>query len=150
MPDKGLKPLVANAVNQQSDEAGSENNMTKILVAEDERDIRDLIKVVLMMAGFQVVLASNGMEAVELAPGEKPDLILMDLRMPKMTGYQALEVLKKNPATAQIPIVFLSAMSDKDKVSELEGVEDYILKPFEVETLSRRVREIVARTTKKE
>jgi two-component system alkaline phosphatase synthesis response regulator PhoP len=124
--------------------------MTKILVAEDERDIRDLIRFSLLMAGFEVVMASNGMEAVELARGEKPDLILMDLRMPKMTGYQALEVLKKNPETADIPIVFLSAMSDKDRFSQIEGVEDFILKPFEVESLPRRVREILKRTASKE
>lgn len=124
--------------------------MTKILVAEDERDIRDLIRFSLQMAGFEVVIASNGMEAVELAPSEKPDLILLDLRMPKMTGYQALEILKKNPKTKDIPVVFLSAMTDKDKMSQIEGVEDFILKPFEIESLSRRVREILKRTASKE
>jgi CheY-like chemotaxis protein len=65
--------------------------MTKILVAEDERDIRDLIAYVLKYAGFEVEVAANGAEAVEKAPQVKPDLILLDVRMPRMTGYEACD-----------------------------------------------------------
>ena len=83
--------------------------MTKILVAEDERDIRELIGFTLRFAGFEVVLAVNGIEAVEKAPLEQPDLIMLDVRMPKMTGYEACRRLKENPETSDIPIVFLSA-----------------------------------------
>ena len=63
--------------------------MTKILIAEDERDIRELVSFSLQFGGFAVVQAINGAEAVELAQKERPDLILMDVRMPKMTGYDA-------------------------------------------------------------
>lgn len=122
-------------------------NMTKkILIAEDERDIRDLIKYSLQLVGFEVILTTNGVEAVELAQSEQPDLIIMDVRMPKMTGYQALEALKSNPRTAHIPIVFLTARPDRDRASSMEGVEDFILKPFEIDYLARRVQEILERT----
>lgn len=118
----------------------------KILIAEDERDIRDLIKYSLQLVGFEVILTTNGVEAVELAQSEQPDLIIMDVRMPKMTGYQALEALKSNPRTAHIPIVFLTARPDRDRASSMEGVEDFILKPFEIDYLARRVQEILERT----
>jgi hypothetical protein len=68
--------------------------MAKILIAEDERDIRDLITFTLGFAGFEVVAAANGEEAVNLARQEIPDLILMDVRMPRMTGYEACAILK--------------------------------------------------------
>ena len=63
--------------------------MAKILIAEDERDIRDLIAFTLRFAGFEVFVATNGEEAVQMAPQVNPDLVLMDVRMPRMTGYEA-------------------------------------------------------------
>ena len=67
--------------------------MAKILIAEDERDIRDLVAFTLRFAGYEVVAAGNGEEAVDLAPKVNPDLILMDVRMPRMTGYEACKVM---------------------------------------------------------
>ena len=81
--------------------------MAKILIAEDERDIRDLVAFTLRFAGYEVVTAANGEEAVLLTPKENPDLILMDVRMPRMTGYDACRVLKANPDLKDIPVVFL-------------------------------------------
>ena len=78
--------------------------MPKILVAEDERDIRDLIGFTLRFAGFEVVLVSDGVEAVERAIQEQPDLVLLDVRMPKLSGYEACRQLKENPVTSTIPI----------------------------------------------
>ena len=81
--------------------------MTKILIAEDERDIRDLITFTLQFAGFEVVAVTNGEEAVDAALKEVPDLILLDGRMPKMTGYEACVKIKSEPDVQNIPIVFL-------------------------------------------
>ena len=119
--------------------------MVKILVAEDERDIRELIAFTLRFAGFEVELAGNGAEAVEKAPEIIPDLILMDVRMPRMTGYQACEALKENPATQGIPVVFLSAKGQESEIQEgLEvGAMEYILKPFAPDELTAQVRRIL-------
>lgn len=119
--------------------------MTKILVAEDERDIRDLISFTLQFAGFEVVSASNGADAVVLAEEELPDLILMDVRMPRMTGYQACEALKKQPATAAIPVIFLSAKGQESEIQEGLGVGAvrYILKPFAPDDLTHQVEQVL-------
>ncbi len=121
--------------------------MAKILIAEDERDIRDLIEFTLRYAGHDVVKAANGAEAVELAPQAKPDLILLDVRMPRMTGYEACRALKAIEEVKNIPIVFLSA---KGQQSEMEtgidaGAYDYILKPFAPDYLAKRVSEILTK-----
>lgn len=116
-----------------------------ILVAEDERDIRDLIAFTLEFAGYEVVLATNGAEAVALAREARPDLVLMDVRMPRMTGYQACEALKETPETREIPVVFLSAKGQDSEIQEgMEaGAVDYILKPFAPDELTAQVRRIL-------
>ena len=83
--------------------------MTKILIAEDEPDIRDLVAFTLRFAGYEVVTGSNGEEAVQLAKKEFPDLILLDVRMPRMTGYEACKQIKADSSLKDVPIVFLSA-----------------------------------------
>lgn len=118
-----------------------------ILVAEDERDIRDLIVFTLQLAGFNVVEVSNGEEAVKKALDIKPDLILMDVRMPKMTGYEACQALKRDKRTQNIPVVFLSAKGQEAEVATgLElGAEEYFLKPFAPDELSERVNKILTK-----
>lgn len=117
-----------------------------ILVAEDERDIRELIVITLQTHGLtEIVQASNGEEAVAKAKDHNPVLILMDVRMPRMTGYEACEVLKKDADTSDIPVVFLSAKGQDTEIRrgiEL-GAEEYILKPFAPEELFQRVAEIL-------
>jgi two-component system alkaline phosphatase synthesis response regulator PhoP len=123
--------------------------MTKILVAEDETDIRELVAFSLAnIGGFQVVKAKNGAEAVDMAQAEKPDLILMDVRMPKMTGVEACAKLKEIPETKDIPVVFLSAMGQEQEIQTGMdvGAVEYILKPFAPDVLMNKVREILART----
>lgn len=121
--------------------------MAKILIAEDERDIRDLVAFTLRFAGHEVVAASNGEEAVQMAPKENPDLILMDVRMPRMTGYDACRVLKADPKLRDIPVVFLSAKGQESEIQTgLEaGAEEYLLKPFAPDQLTERVKAILAR-----
>ena len=93
--------------------------MAKILIAEDERDIRDLVAFTLRFAGYEVFAASNGEEAVEMAPKVNPDLILMDVRMPRMTGYEACKAMKADPDLKDIPVVFLSAKARKAKSNKV-------------------------------
>jgi DNA-binding response OmpR family regulator len=123
----------------------SEHN--KILVAEDEPDIRGLIKFSLEFIGLEVVVASNGQEAVDMAPVEKPDLILLDVRMPKLTGYEACAKLKEQPETADIPVVFLSARGQEQEIKYGLGLGavEYILKPFAPDELQQRVTAILER-----
>jgi CheY-like chemotaxis protein len=120
----------------------------KILVAEDEKDIRELVTFTLTFGGYQVIAAPNGAEAVEQASVEQPDLIILDVRMPKMTGYQACRALKENPETEHIPVAFLSA---KGQVAEVEeglalGAIAYILKPFAPNELLDQVGELLEQT----
>lgn len=119
-----------------------------ILIAEDERDIRDLVVYSLRFGGFEVVEAINGQEAVEKAQQAVPDLILMDVRMPKMTGYEACKQLKSKEDTKHIPVIFLSAKGQEQEIQQgMEaGAEEYILKPFAPEDLVNMVRKVLQKT----
>lgn len=121
--------------------------MAKILIAEDERDIRDLVAFTLRFAGHEVFTATNGEEAVEMAPKVNPDIILMDVRMPRMTGYEACKVMKQNPDLKDIPVVFLSAKGQEAEIQQgLEaGAEEYLLKPFAPDQLTSHVKAILAK-----
>lgn len=121
--------------------------MAKILIAEDERDIRDLVAFTLRFAGHEVFAAGNGEEAVEMAPKVNPDLILLDVRMPRMTGYDACRALKASPDLKDIPVVFLSAKGQENEIQQGmdAGAEEYLLKPFAPDQLSLRVKTILAR-----
>jgi CheY-like chemotaxis protein len=125
--------------------------MAKILIAEDEPDIRSLVAFTLKFAGHTVVEVSNGADAVITAKTEQPDLILMDVRMPRMTGYEACQVMKADPETADIPVVFLSAKGQESEIrTGLEsGAAEYLLKPFSPIELSDRVAELLARYVRK-
>lgn len=119
--------------------------MARILVAEDERDIRELINFTLMFAGHTVTLAANGEEAVQKIAEANPDLIMMDVRMPRMTGYEACRQIKAMEAWKDVPVVFLTAKGQDEEVqSGIEaGALAYILKPFAPDELARRVTEFL-------
>jgi len=121
--------------------------MARILIAEDERDIRDLITFTLRFAGHEVIPTANGEEAHQAALKEKPDLILLDVRMPRLSGYEVCKLIKANPDLKAIPVIFLSAKGQEAEVQTgLEaGAEEYILKPFSPDQLSERVQAILAR-----
>jgi CheY-like chemotaxis protein len=122
--------------------------MKKILIAEDERDIRDLIAFTLRYAGYEVLTANNGEEAVQMTQKELPDLVLTDVRMPKMTGYEACRLIKADATTQHIPVVFLSAKGQEAEVQNgmAAGADEYLLKPFAPDQLTRKVAEILDRT----
>ncbi|MBI4314578.1 MAG: response regulator [Chloroflexi bacterium] len=121
--------------------------MAKVLIAEDERDIRELITFTLRYAGHEVIQAANGEEALALTREGVPDLIMMDVRMPKMTGYEACRLIKADDKIKHIPVVFLSAKGQETEIQTgLEvGAADYILKPFAPDQLIKRVSEILGR-----
>ena len=124
--------------------------MKKILIAEDERDIRDLITFTLGFAGFEVVSAANGEEAVSLARQEIPDLILMDVRMPRMTGYEACAIMKADEKLKNIPVIFLSAKGQDSEIKTglQAGATDYLLKPFAPDQLTERIQAVFAKVGK--
>jgi len=124
--------------------------MAKIVIAEDERDIRELVTFTLQFAGHQVVATSNGEEAVEAVLRERPDLVIMDVRMPRMTGYEASRRLKTMPETKDIPVVFLSAKGQEAEVQEgyEAGAVAYILKPFSPDELIQQVAKILGQLGK--
>ena len=119
--------------------------MARILIAEDEPDIRALIQFTLQFAGHEVVAAKNGAEALETALQVIPDLILMDIRMPQMTGFEACEKMKKEDLIKHIPVVFLSAKGQEQEIQTgLDlGAAEYLLKPFAPDDLVRRVQELL-------
>ncbi len=119
--------------------------MAKILIADDERDIRDLVAFTLKIAGHDVIVTTNGEEAYETAIQTIPDLILLDVRMPRMTGYEACERIKANPDTQNIPVVFLSAKGQENEVMTglAVGAREYILKPFSLDQLTAKVNSIL-------
>lgn len=125
--------------------------MAKILVAEDEKDIRDLLTFTLQFAGHTVITVTNGEDAWQAAPSVRPDLILMDVRMPRMTGYEACERIKADPQTAHIPVVFLSAKGQEAEIQQglQAGASEYLLKPFAPDELTRRVAELLERFAQK-
>ncbi len=120
--------------------------MTKtILIADDDKHIRDMVKEYLSGEGFRVVGASHGRDALTVARHEKPDLILLDVMMPEMNGYDFIRVHARE---AETPIILLTAkLEENDKVLGLElGADDYITKPFSMRELTARVRALLRRT----
>lgn len=112
-----------------------------VLIAEDERDIREFLAVALQVSGFNVIEARNGEEAIALTHDHKPDLVLLDVRMPRVTGFEACRSLKSNPDTKDIPIVFLSAYANKDEIKQglALGADEYLTKPIAPDILTERV-----------
>jgi two-component system alkaline phosphatase synthesis response regulator PhoP len=104
----------------------------KILAVDDERHIVRLVQINLQKEGYEVVTASNGREALEKVVSEKPDLIVMDVMMPEMDGFEALEKLKSDEQTAKIPVIMLTAKAqDADVFSGWQkGADLYLTKPF--------------------
>ncbi|KXS47563.1 MULTISPECIES: response regulator transcription factor [Halanaerobium] len=105
--------------------------MSKILVVDDEKNIRLVVGKSLEKAGFDVDYAVDGVQAVEKANDINPDLILLDLRLPKMNGFLVLEALKSDTSTEDIPVIILSALSEEDDVQKAIslGAEDFLVKP---------------------
>ena len=120
---------------------------TSILIADDEPNQLELLDFNLKSAGFSIIKASNGLEALELIENHSPDLIILDWMMPKMSGIDVCRTLRSRSETKQIPIIILSARSeDSDKSLGLDtGADDYISKPFSPKELVSRVKALLRR-----
>lgn len=116
----------------------------KILVVDDKKEIRTLLKQYLSLEGFEITTASDGQEALFIARQEKPDLIILDLMMPNMGGYDFMRIYNRE---ANTPIIVLTAkLEENDKVLGLElGADDYVTKPFSMRELTARVRAVLRR-----
>ena len=119
-----------------------------VLVVDDDPVILKLLEVNFEMEGFQVVRAADGAEGLERAREVRPDIVVLDVMMPRMTGYEVAKALREDHNTAHIPIIFVTARaqsSDVEKGMEL-GVEDYVTKPFDPLELIDRVNSLLARS----
>lgn len=119
----------------------------KILVVDDERDIAELLAYNLNKEGFSTVLAHDGEAALRKIRLEKPDLLILDLMLPGMSGLDICKTIRSHPQTASLPIIMLTAKSDElDRVLGLEiGADDYVTKPFSLKELMARVRSVLRR-----
>jgi CheY-like chemotaxis protein len=119
--------------------------MPKILLVEDNEMNRDMLSRRLQRKGYAVVMAHDGEEGLELARSESPDLILMDISLPKMDGWQVTKFLKSNPETKGIPVIALTAhalSTDRQKAFEI-GCDDYDTKPVEFGRLSEKIEHLL-------
>ncbi len=120
--------------------------MSKILIVDDNEDMLDTLEHLFNFYEFEVAKAVNGKEGIEVAELEKPDIIILDALMPVMNGFDACKILKSNPKTKEIPVIFLSAnyVEDEHRVLGLElGADDYIVKPFNAKELIAKVKSIL-------
>jgi CheY-like chemotaxis protein len=117
-----------------------------ILIAEDYDDNRELLRILLSGANYDVREARNGQECLDLACENPPDLIMVDLSMPKLDGWEVFKALKANSSTAHIPCVAVTAHTDRDRARALQsGFSDFVGKPFKTEELLMTVARLVSK-----
>ncbi|MFH1678553.1 MAG: response regulator [Candidatus Omnitrophota bacterium] len=126
---------------------GVQNKGKKVLIVDDQENIREVISYVLEERGFIAEDAENGKEALKKVAQDKPDIIILDVAMPEMDGIQACRLLRENPDTRDIPIIFLSAQQRRvfEFISGMQGASiEYIDKPCDMEYLIRRINYLLA------
>jgi len=113
----------------------------KIMAVDDENDVLLVVKTALQTEGFDVVTASSGPEALEKVFDETPDLVILDVMMPGMTGFEVLQTLRADDRTARTPVIMLTGLSEKSKIKEAlaAGTDYYIVKPFDFQDLLTKV-----------
>ena len=132
----------------ENEEIQEESTRQKILVADDEASIRRILETRLKMVGYDVVVTEDGEEAVEVFNKENPDLVVLDVMMPKMDGYGVTREIRR---TSDVPIIILTALGDvSERITGLElGADDYVIKPFSPNELEARVKAVLRRTSDK-
>jgi DNA-binding response OmpR family regulator len=123
-----------------------------VLVADDEEDIRALVAFRLQRAGYEVITAADGAEALTLATTRLPDLIVLDMMMPKATGLEVTRSMREHEATKDIPIILLTARAQEGDVTRgfEAGADDYVKKPFSPQDLQARVQALLERSARPE
>jgi CheY-like chemotaxis protein len=121
------------------------DHRARILVVDDERDNREVMEIVLTRDGFLVLAAASGEEALASVAQQPPDLILLDIMMPGMTGYQVAAKIKANLATKDIPVIMVSALGDGSArtLALSAGAEDFFTKPVDLGELRKRVKDLL-------
>ena len=117
----------------------------KILIVDDEEDFIAILKQSLEIRGYEVITATNAVEAGMKMADRLPSIILMDIKMPGINGFQACEAIKRNPLTENVPIIITSALSDDATIKKAFkiGITDYLVKPVEIEKLLNRIKDIL-------
>ena len=115
----------------------------KILVVDDERPVREVVTLFLARAGYEVVKAADGWEAIELAAKEKPWLIILDMRMPGLHGIDTCRELRSRQETRRTPVLVLTAYVENEREAMDAGVDDFLTKPFQPEDLMARVKALL-------
>ncbi len=121
--------------------------MALVLIVDDDLDVAKTIEINLTQGGFGVITAHNGYDALQMAQRDQPDLVLLDIAMPEMDGIEVCRRLRASPATASIPILFLTVSKDiKTKIDGFNaGADDYLVKPFDLQELNLRVKALLRR-----
>src|SRR5438045_4197738 len=124
----------------------------KILIIEDESDVADLLTLNLRKAGFRTSTAADGASGLQRARDDRPDFLILDLMLPKMSGLEVCRILKSDTATSHIPILMLTAKAEEvDRIIGLEfGADDYVTKPFSPREIVLRIRAMLRRVEKEE
>ena len=122
--------------------------MPKILIVDDESDILDLVSMNLTRRNFETIRAMDGLQALQVATSERPDLIVLDIMLPSMDGYGVFKRLRQDSRTNTIPVIILSAKGEqRDKIAGLElGADDYVTKPFSPKELVLRIEAVLRRS----
>ena len=114
-------------------------NGKKILVVDDEQQLALAVKIRLQSVGYEVMTAHDGAEALDLIKREQPDLVILDVLMPNMDGYSCLREINARFGRSKMPVIILTARDRMKDLFELEGIEDYVIKPFDHEDLLVRI-----------
>jgi DNA-binding response OmpR family regulator len=125
----------------------SENGQPLILIADDDPDILELVSFRLERAGYEVLQARNGEEAVQVAIVRRPDLAILDVMMPRLDGYEATRRLREHDETRRMPVILLTARVQEDDIARgfEAGADDYVKKPFSPQELGSRVQAVLGR-----
>lgn len=119
--------------------------MAKLLIIDDEVQLIQMLQIRLEANDYEIVTANDGVDGVEKVKRENPDLIILDIMMPKMDGYEVCKILKNDPQYSKIPIIFLSARAQEDnmKIGEEKSADAFVKKPFETADLLSKIKELL-------
>jgi CheY-like chemotaxis protein len=134
-----------NPMDEPNLRSGAEAGMSRVLVIDDDPDLGRVVRRVLELEGYDVVLSDDGLRGLAAAQRQRPDVIVLDLMMPVMDGYQVLEQLQNDPRTRDIPVVVLSAVALDETRERVEaaGASAFLTKPFEPDQLSRALSSVI-------